>query len=183
MNVKNDAIFDKLFGKQKQPDFWEIRNSFIEYAEYESDVLKLHDFSKDLFAGVFIGYNPNTRDRKPESFLSAGINHFGDTPEEGCLAAVALSAYWSTYPGSEFVDSHYLPLEPHRQEIENVFGFKDKLVFRPGNSIYRIGVVKLGVDLTDKENIHSHFKWLRQNLERMYWLIHLHEKGVLFTDE
>jgi len=49
----------------------------------------------------------------------------------------------------------------------------------PQINIRGIGIWKRSVDLTEKEQIHSHFKWIKQNLEKLYWLVHLHETGCL----
>ena len=153
-------MFFNLFGNSKKPDFWKIRESFIEYVEFESDVLEICDFAKKRFAGIYIGYNPDSRE-KPEAFLSAGINHFGDTPEKGTLKDAMISAYWTTFPTTDFANSHYnshyFELEPHCKKIQEVFGF-DKLDFNAESAFLRIGVKKIQIDLTDKEHIHSHFK-------------------------
>ncbi len=172
-----EKLFSHLFSNEQKPDFWDIRASFIEYVEEESEILKVYDFAKKNFAGIYIGYNPDNC-KRPQSFLSAGINHLGDRPEDGRLDSVILSAYWTTFPETNFADTHFFPLERNQEEIQEFFGF-EHLSFRAEPKFLRIGIYEPRIDLTDEKHIHSHFKWIRQNLEKLYWLINLHESGCL----
>ena len=40
-------------------------------------------------------------------------------------------------------------------------------------SIY--GVVKKGVDLTQESERDAGFRWLRENLEKLYWVLRVHD--------
>jgi len=191
-----EKLISKFWGEthNQEPDFWQIRTSFIEYIDSESDVLKVCDFDKKNFAGVYIGCNPNNCDnpkylslqidcdsafcQRPQSFLSAGINHGADDPKNAKLKSVKLSAYWMTFAYTEFERYIYYELKPYRKKIQEVFGFQH-LDFKEESNFSGIGIWKRSVDLTEKEQIHSHFKWIKQNLEKLYWLVHLHETGCL----
>ncbi len=124
MSMKNEAnrenkvicdVLGKLFRKNHKPNFWEIRQTFIDYVELESDILQVSDFDKDRHNGNFIGYNPNDCSN-PTSFLSAG---FKDAHKS--LKNVTLYAAWMTRGNSSIVKSHYEPLELHKKEIDNLF--------------------------------------------------------------
>ncbi|RKU38524.1 hypothetical protein C6496_06895 [Candidatus Poribacteria bacterium] len=167
-----DDILGRLFKNDRKPDFCEIRQSFIDYVKLESDILKVCDFDKKRNNGIYIGYNPNNRNM-PTYFLSAGFN---DAHSD--LENVTLYASWVTRYDPKILDSHYSPLESHKEKIEKLFDFR-KLDFLNIGGAHKIGVSQYHVDLTDKENIHSHFKWLRHNLEKLYWLIRIHENGCI----
>lgn len=153
-------------------DFWHIRESLIDYIHKESTILKLDDFARNKFEGVFIGYECGEFDAIfPPMFLSAILN-FGKFGEKK-LDDMVISAYWVTWHNTSFVKSHYNKLKRVQGRIEKALNFR-MLKFSEG-ATYKIGLEKRGVDLTNTENMNIEFRWIRETLEKLYWMINIHE--------
>lgn len=153
-------------------DFWHLRESLIEYIKQESTILVLDDFSKNKFEGVFIGYRCMDYDAIfPPMFLSAILNfsNFGERKLEN----MTISAYWVTWHNTEYVKTHYNKLKIVKSKIERVLKF-GILKFTEG-STYKIGVERKEVDLSIANKLQTEFRWLRENLERLYWMVQIHE--------
>ncbi|RKU37605.1 hypothetical protein C6496_09490 [Candidatus Poribacteria bacterium] len=86
---------------------------------------------------------------------------------------MTISAYWVTWHNTSFVKSHYNKLKIVKRRIEEAFNFQ-MLNFTEG-ATYKIGVEKKYVDLISPESIQSEFRWIRENLEKLYWIIRIHE--------
>ena len=153
-------------------DFWHIRESLIGYIHKESTILKLDDFARNKFEGVFIGYECGEFDNIfPPMFLSAILN-FGKFGEKK-LDDMLISAYWVTWSNTTFVKSHYRKLKIVQRKIEEAFDF-GMLKFSEG-STYKIGLEKRGVDLTSTDSMYIEFRWIRETLEKLHWMIKIHE--------
>ena len=67
-------------------DFPTIRKAFIEYVEYESDILQLDDFSRTEYGGQYIGYDCGYKTNNGHDiFLSAGLN-FQQSLSDGIIS-------------------------------------------------------------------------------------------------
>ena len=44
-----------------------------------------------------------------------------------------------------------------------------------GGNVRQLYVVKRGVDLTQTADRDAAFRWLRENLEKLYWVLHVHD--------
>lgn len=153
-------------------DFWHVRESLISYIKKESTILELDDFARNKFEGVFIGYKcAEFENIFPPMFLSAILN-FGKFGQRK-LDDMLISAYWVTWHNTSFVKSHYNKLKIAKQKIEETFNL-GMLKFSEG-ATYRIGLEKRGVDLTSTSSMDIEFRWIRENLEKLYWMIKIHE--------
>lgn len=127
---------------------------------------------RNKFEGVFIGYECGEFEHIfPPMFLSAILN-FGKFGEKK-LDDMLISAYWVTWSNTSFVKSHYNKLKIVKRKIEEAFDF-GILNFSEG-ATYKIGLEKRGVDLTSTENMNTEFRWIRENLEKLYRMIRIHE--------
>lgn len=161
-----------LFMDYNDLDFWHIRESLIGYIEKESTILELDDFSRNKFDGVFIGYRCMQYDGIfPQMFLSAILNfsNFGERKLEN----MTISAYWVTWHNTEYVKSHYNKLKIVKSKIEKALKF-GILKFTEG-ATYKIGVERQEIDLSIVSKSQMEFRWLRENLEKLYWMVKIHE--------
>ena len=150
-------------------DFDTLRNAFIKYVESESSILQLDDFSKEEYGGQYIGYNCGYKTESGHDiFLSAGLN-FQKSLSDGIIAAglVVRSA-------SGYVESHYKEMEAHKTEIENAF-FLTGIEFKAIGRTHRMSIEKFHIDLSQSENWNAEFRWLRENLEKLYWVLRVHD--------
>lgn len=147
-------------------DFGTIREAFIEYVEHESSILRLDDFSKDNrpeFIGYESGYprESGPRDIWINAWMPRGLDK--------------VSAVISIKGDSPYFQSHYQKLEAHKGEIRSAFSFE---TFNPGkvsNNIFQLRVEKEDMDLTQTANWDAEFRWLRENLEKLYWVLRGHD--------
>ncbi len=154
---------------EKVSDFDAVRNAFIEYIENESCILQLDDFSKEEYGGQYIGYNCGYKtDSGHDIFLSAGLN-FQKSLSDGIIAAGLVIRSTSGY-----VESHYKEVEAHKTEIENAF-FLTGIEFKTIGRTHRMSMEKFHIDLSQSENWNAEFRWLRENLEKLYWVLRVHD--------
>lgn len=55
------------------------------------------------------------------------------------------------------------------------FSFEDIKFREAGGNILQLYVVKQNVDLTQAANWDTEFRWLRENLEKLYWVLRVHD--------
>ena len=150
-------------------DFATVRKSFIEYVERESTILQLDDFSKNEYGGIHIGYDCGYKgDGSRPIFLSATLDFKNRGISDGIIASKLLIS-----SGTEFVESHYRKMEQHKGIIEKLFSFEN-LKFEQVGGAYIINIAKFHVDLSQQEGWHAEFRWLRENLEKLYWVLRIH---------
>ncbi|MCY3742878.1 MAG: hypothetical protein OXH00_17835 [Candidatus Poribacteria bacterium] len=164
-----------FFKKKSEPtpneilDFPTIRNAFIEYVKHESCILQLDDFSKEKYGGQYIGYNCGYKtDSGHDIFLSAGLN-FQKNLSDGIIAAGLVVRSVSGY-----VESHYKEMKAHKTEIENAFSLTG-IEFKTIGGTHRMSMEKFHIDLSQSENWNAEFRWLRENLEKLYWVLRVHD--------
>ena len=138
-----------------EPDLHEIREGLIAYVDRESHVLKLDDFGGDEYIGYFCGYGP----RKIWLTIWVGTN----------LDIVATRL---------MIGNGYHDTSERLKENMNKIGwlFPEETV--DCRSFYGnfqgIGVEKR-VDLTQRENWHEVSVWVRENLEKLFYTIRIHD--------
>lgn len=159
--AEHDPVVPSDFGKAS------AKEAFIAYIKHESDILRLAD--------------PGRRGR------SDYINYESGYPTKNGFQEIQLCAWlpvtWndvaaviSIRSDSEYFESHYKKLEEHKSEIEKRFSFEE-VKFRPikGSKVYHLRVVKQGVDLTQAADREIAFHWLRENLEKLYEVLRVHD--------
>lgn len=143
-------------------DFDTIRDAFKTYIKRESGILQLDDFGSPEYIGYESGYpkvNGSSR-----IWLAAWIP---DNREH--IAAVISIQSSSTYHRS-----HYQKFQEHTGQIKNLFSFED-IEFEKVGTNSQLRVVKAGIDLTQRANWDTAFRWLRENLEKLYWVLRARE--------
>ena len=137
-----------------EPDLNAIRDALIEYIERESRVLELDDFGGDEYIGYSCGYGHY------QIWLSIWIGTDLDRIATNLMI------------GREHLKT-FERLEKNRQKIEVLFPEDDVLCdLIKGN--HRIGVEKY-VDLSQRSNWQATSVWARENLEKLFWVISIHD--------
>ena len=147
-------------------NFNKIRDGFIKYIKRESTILQYHG-RDDAYVRYKTGIpNPNGNDSLP-IWLNAWIPK-GDM----------ISASISVDGNSLFFPSCYQKLEQNKSKIEVVFSFDTTIEIAELNfNIYQFRVNKRGVDLTQTTNWEAEFRWLCENLEKLYWVLQIQYTG------
>ena len=143
----------------------DCREAFIAYVKRKSTILKLRDRSGSQdYVNYETGYP--TRNGFSEIQLSAWLPvDYND-----------VAALISIRSDSEYFQSHYRRFEKHESEIKDTFLFEDERVeFKPAGQDHQLRVVKSGVDLTQTADKDEAFPWLRENLEKLYWVLRMHD--------
>ena len=148
------------------PDFETIREAFIEYIERESSILKLDDFSRDN-RPEFIGYESGYR--KESGHRDIWINVWMPQGLDKVSAVISIRG------NSRYFQSHYQKLKEHKSEIETAFSFDTINPSEVSGGIFQLRVEKEEIDLTQKANWDTEFRWLRENLEKLYWMLRVHD--------
>ena len=143
-----------------------VKEALIAYVDRESDILQHADFGlreRPDYVGYESGY-PKENDYH-QIWLAAWLP--GDRNE---IAAV-ISIYWN----SRYVESHYKKFEKHRGRIEDTFSFEEVEFEKVGRDIWHLRVVREGVDWTQTTDRDAAFRWLRENLEKLHWVLRVQE--------
>ena len=139
-----------------------VKAAFIAYVAHESDILQYADFGpggNQDFVRYESGYP--TENNFHQIWLAAWIS-----PNLNDIAAVI-----AVRSDSRFFESHYKKLKEHKGWIEKVFSFEKIKPREAKNSVFHLRVVKKGVDLTQTAEKYAAFRWLRENLEKLYWVL------------
>lgn len=143
------------------------KEAFIAYVKRESDILQLSDSDR--------------------SGHSDYVNYENGYPTKNGFSEIQLSAWlpvgWndvaaviSIQSDSKYFESHYKKFEEHKSKIEDTFSFEEvKFRSSKGGKVYHLRVVKKGVDLTQKADRDTAFRWLRETLEKLYWVLRVHD--------
>ena len=172
----HEAVFNVSATQSKRPaprppqigDFNEIRNAFREHVERESRILKLDSLEAD---NAYLRYksgipNPNGNGL-PLIWLHAWI-------PDGAI----ISASISVTKNGPFFQSHYKKLEANKSKIQDAFSFETiETVAVKDGSIHHFRVTKNNVDLTRTADWDTEFRWLRENLEKLYWVLQIQDMG------
>ena len=139
----------------------EVQKAFIAYIESESGILQLSNFDTkghQDYVDFKSGYPTNNR--SPEIYLSAWLP----------IAYNDVAAIIAMRSDSKYFRSHYKKLEAHKAEIEDTFSFEE-VKFRSSGRTRQLRVVKKSIDMTQIVERDSAFRWLRENLEKLYWVL------------
>ena len=143
------------------------KEAFIAYVKRESDILQLSD--------------------SPRSGRSDYVNYDSSYPAKNGFPEIQLSAWLpvdyndvaaviSIHSNSKYFQSHYKKFEEYKRRIEDTFSFEEvKLRSSRGGRVSHLRVVKKGVDLTQTADRDTAFRWLRENLEKLYWVLRVHD--------
>ena len=147
-------------------DFDTIRKAFIEYIGCESSILRLDDFSRDSrpeFIGYESGYPRENghRDIWISVWMPQGLDK--------------VSAVISIRRNSHYFESHYQKLKAHKSKIKDAFSFETLNPSEVSGGIFQLRVEKEDIDLTQTANWKTEFRWLRVNLEKLSWVLRVHD--------
>ena len=156
------ARYGKQWRMSSLSDFERIRNKFREYIKHESNIL--HYISS---RGAFINYESDC----PMENGSRGVWMNAWLPND----THKISASISFDGNSRFFESHYQKLNAHKSNIEAIFSFETITPVKVNSNIYQLRVEKEKVDLTQIANLDANFHWLRETLEKLYWVLRLQE--------
>ena len=138
-----------------EPDIQEIREGLKTHIERESSVLELDDFG----GAEFICY-------------SCGYGHFK------IWLVIWIGSNLDIIATNLMIGRQYLEtferLKENRHKIEWLFPEEEIICDLIGGN-HRIGVEKR-VDLSQRSNWHTISVWARENLEKLFWVISLHDK-------
>jgi len=150
---------------EEVPDFDTIREAFIEYVKRGSSILQLDDFSRDNYP-EFIGYESGCPQESSQRDIWINV---WMPPELDRVSAVI-----SIRGDSSYFESHYEKLKNRKSEIETAFSFDTLNPAAVRGNIFQLRVEK-DVDLTQTANRDTVFRWLRENLEKLYWVLRVQD--------
>ena len=143
----------------------EVQKAFIAHIERESGILQLGNFDtkghRD-YVDFKSGYPTNNR--SPEIYLSAWLP----------IAYNDVAAIIAMRSDSKYFQAHYKKLEAHKSEIEDTFSFEE-VKFRSSGGTRQLRVVKKSIDMTQPAERDAAFRWLRETLEKLYWVLRVHD--------
>ena len=138
-----------------EPDLREIREALIAYIDRESRVLELDDFGPDPFIGYSCGYGPH------KIWLAIWIGTNLD------IVATRLMI------GREHHNA-FERLKENKDKIQWLLS-EEEVNYNPFVGGHQgIGVEKL-VDLSQRENWDEISVWVRENLEKLLYVIRIHD--------
>ena len=160
------AHYGKQWRMSSLSDFESIRNKFREYIKHESNILRYIDFGEGANS-PYINYESGYRKESDlhDIWVNAWIPHNRDQ----------ISAVISIRGDSHYFQSHYQKLEAHKSKIEKAFSFETITLSKVRGNVYQFRVEKENVDLTQIANLDANFHWLRENLEKLYWVLSVHD--------
>lgn len=138
-----------------KPNIHAIRDTLIEYIGRESCSLKLEDFGEPEYIGYSCGYGPF------KIWLSIWIGTDLDKIATNLMI------------GKEYLKT-FERLKGNKHKIEWLFPEEEIICASHGMDNHRIGVGK-HVDLSQRENWHTVSVWARENLEKLFWVISIHD--------
>ena len=138
-----------------EPDLHDIQEALITYIDRESHNLRLDNFGQDEYIGYFCGYGPY------KIWLTIWIGVGLD------IIATRLMI------GNEYRGTSER-LKENMNKIEWLFPEEAINCKLFANNVQGIGVEK-HVDLTQQENWHEIFVWVRTNLEKLLYVIRIHD--------
>ena len=156
------ARYGEIWKMSHISDFHGIRNKFRKYVKHESNILEYIGSS-----GAFIKYESDCRKENGSRvvWISAWI------PDN----ANKISTSISIDGNSRFFQAQYQKLKEQKNNIEETFLFQTITPIKAGSNIYQLRVEKRDVDLTQIANLDANFRWLRENLEKLYWVLRAHD--------
>ena len=143
-----------------------VKEAFIAYIARESDILQHADFGTREHPD-YVGYESGypRENNFHQIWLAAWLP---DSPN-GIAAVIAIQS------DSGYFESHYKKFEKYKSRIEDTFSFEGVKFKGARGGIWHLRVVKQNVDLTQTANWDVAFRWLRENLEKLYWVLRGHD--------
>ena len=139
-----------------EPDIQEIREALKAHIERESSVLELDDFRGGwIYMSILVGYGHY------KIWLVIWIG--------GNLDIIATNLMI----GEQYLET-FERLKENRHKIEWLFPEEEIICGLIGGN-RRIGIEKR-VDLSQRSNWHEISVWARENLEKLFWVISIHDK-------
>ena len=145
-----------------EPDLHDIREALIAYIDRESHSLKFDDFGRDEYIGYCCGYKRDSDYERGHIWLTTWIR-----PSDLGMIATRLMI------GRDHRDT-FERLEENQDKIEWLFPEEEVSYRSFSGDIKGIGVEKR-VDLTQRENWHEVSVWVRENLEKLFYVIRIHD--------
>ncbi|MYC39522.1 MAG: hypothetical protein F4X55_00660 [Candidatus Dadabacteria bacterium] len=160
------AHYGKKWRMSNISDFERIRDKFREYVKHESNILRYIDFGEGANS-PYINYESGYRKENNLHgiWINAWIPHNRDQ----------ISAVISIRGDSRYFQSHYQKLAARKSKIEKAFSFEAITLSKVRGNIYQFRVEKENVDLTQIANLDPNFRWLRETLEKLYWVLRVHD--------
>ena len=146
-----------------------VKEAFIAYIKCESDILQHADFGtreRPDYVGYESGYPRENNFH--QIWLAASLP---DGPN-GIAAVIAIQS------DSGYFESHYKKFEKHKGRIKDTFSFEEVKFTDVGGGLRHLRVVKQDIDWSDWSQTTDRdaaFRWLRENLEKLYWVLRVHE--------
>ncbi len=143
-----------------------VKEAFRAYIEHESDILQLVD-SGTTGHQDYVDYEAGypTENGYHQIWMSAWVP----------VGRNEITALISIQSDSRYFESHYKKFEEHKYKIEETFSLEDIKFREAGGNILQLRVVKQNVDLAQAANRDIAFRWLRENLEKLYWVLRVHD--------
>ena len=141
----------------------EAKEAFIAYIARESDILRLDDFGGEAYIGYESGYEKENGYR--QIWLAAWL----PVPPNKIAAALAIQS------DARYFESHYKKFEENKDRIKDTFSFEEVEFLKVSGNICHFRVVKEGIDWTQTTDQDTAFRWLRENLEKLYWVLRVHD--------
>ena len=145
-----------------EPDLHEIREALIAYIDRESHVLKLDDFGADEYIGYFCGYDRDSDYDRSHIWLTIWIGNNLDIVATRLMIGSNHHAIFNR-------------LKENLDKIKWLFPEEEEVDHRSfGSGVQGIGIEK-HIDLTQRNNWYEVSVWGRENLEKLFYVIHIHD--------
>ncbi len=147
------------------PEAVSVKEAFRAYIDRESDILQLVD-SGTTGHQDYVDYEAGypTENGYHQIWMSAWVP----------MGRNEITALISIQSDSRYFESHYKKFEEHKYRIEETFSFEE-VKLRTAGKVSQLRVVKKDVDLAQAANRDIAFRWLRENLEKLYWVLRVHD--------
>ena len=147
-------------------DFDVVNEAFIAYIARESGILQYADFGEGGHSD-YIGYESGYP--KESRYYDIWITAWLPRNRNEIAAVISIAS------NSSYVESHYKNFEENKNKIEKAFSFENINPRGKIGNVFQLSVVKRDVDLTQTANWDTEFRWLRENLEKLYWVLRVHD--------
>ena len=152
-------------------DFNKIRNEFKKYVQRESTILR-DDGGNAPFVRYKTGIPNLNGNGLPPIWINAWI------PDGGGIISAGISVTRNSPFFLSHYLSHYQELKQNKSKIEAAFSFDTTIeIAELASGIHQLRVNKTGVNLTQTADWETEFRWLRENLEKLYWALQIQDTG------
>ena len=148
------------------PEEVSVKEAFRAYIERESDLLRYADFGaseRPNYVNYGSGYP------KENGYYNIWLAAWIPIDRNEIAAVISIQS------NSRYFESHYKKFEEHKDRIENTFSFEDVKFAEESSGIWQLRVMKEDVDLIQTANWDTAFRWLRETLEKLYWVLRVHD--------